>query len=98
MKRPDAERAVVREGLAAMGYVEHPVEAGELLLQYARKGGGVLGVAGLIFIGYGLFGAAIFRFLGFGLLLAGFGLFAGAEFAPVVKARLWPSGGEETAV
>lgn len=93
----EAERVVVREGLTALGYVERPIEPGDVLLQYARKGGSVLGFAGLILVGYGLFGAASFRFLGFGLLLAGFGLISGAEFAPVVKSRLVPDSVEEAA-
>ena len=84
----DAERAVVREGLTALGYVDEPVDPGEIALSYARKSGSVLGFVGLIMIGYGLFGTAIFRFVGFGLILAGFGLIAGAEFAPMVKDRL----------
>lgn len=93
----EAERVVVREGLTALGYVERPIEPGDVLLRYARKSGSVLGFVGLILVGYGLFGAASFRFLGFGLLLAGFGLISGAEFAPVVKSRLVPDGVEEAA-
>jgi hypothetical protein len=87
IQETDAERIVVRNGLAAMGYVETPTAPSEQLLTYARRGGNVLGLVGLIFIGYGLFGAAAFRFIGFGLVLAGFGMIAGAEFGPAVKAR-----------
>lgn len=83
----DAERIVVREGLAAMGYVEVPVRIEDQLLTYARRGGSVLGFVGLILIGYGLFSSATFRLVGFGLVVAGFGLIAGAEFAPALKAR-----------
>lgn len=93
----EAERVVVREGLASLGYVEKPVEMADVLLRYARMGGSVLGFVGLILIGYGLFGPASFRFIGFGLLLAGFGLIAGAEFAPVVKERIAPQPSEEAA-
>lgn len=93
----EAERVVVREGLAALGYVSQPVEPAEVLLKYARKSGSVLGFVGLILIGYGLFGPAVFRFTGFGLVLSGFGLISGAEFAPAVKARLRANGPEEAA-
>lgn len=88
----DAERAVVREGLVGLGYVTDgrtdAEKHSQQLLRYARLGGSVLGFVGLILIGYGLFGAAAFRFTGFGLLLAGFGLIAGSEFAPIVRAKL----------
>jgi hypothetical protein len=68
----EAERVVVREGLASLGYVEKPSEDSELLLYYVRRIGLVLGFVGLILVGYGIFGPRVFSVIGFGLVLAGF--------------------------
>jgi len=92
----DAERAVVRAGLKRLGYVDEEDSPGSYLRR-VRKSGMTLGTVGLIAIGYGLFGAASFRFIGFGLILAGFGLIASAEFAPVISDRLAELVGGETA-
>lgn len=82
----EAERAVVRAGLEQLGYIEEDSE--ESYLRRVRKSGMTLGTVGLIAIGYGLFGSASFRFIGFGLILSGFALIASAEFAPVIGDRL----------
>lgn len=84
----EAERVVVREGLASLGYIEKPTDAGEMLLHYARKIGSLLGLVGLILIGYGIFGVPMARFVGFGLVLSGVAAMAGAEFAPVIKEKV----------
>lgn len=82
----EAERAVVRAGLEQLGYIEENSQ--ESYLRRVRKSGMTLGTVGLIAIGYGLFGSASFRFIGFGLILSGFALIASAEFAPVIGDRL----------
>jgi len=84
----DAERVVVREGLASLGYLEEPTDPAGLLVDYANKSGMTLGLAGLILIGWGLLGAPLFRFLGFGLVLLGFALIGGAEYGVQIGDRL----------
>lgn len=83
----DAERAVVRAGLKQLGYIDDKdeMDSRENYLHRVRTSGMTLGTVGLIAIGYGLFGAASFRFIGFGLILSGFALIAGAEFAPAIS-------------
>lgn len=83
----DAERAVVRAGLKQLGYIDEE-DSSESYLRRVRKSGMTLGTVGLIAIGYGLFGAASFRFIGFGLILSGFALIASAEFAPVINDKI----------
>jgi len=97
IKETDAERAVVRAGLQRLGYLDEPVDPQERFLSIARKSGNLLGLVGLIVIGYGLFGSFAFRLLGFGLLLVGFGTIAGAEFGPAVQARVFDDAGGEPA-
>ena len=87
IKETDAERAVVRAGLKQFGYVEEQ-NSEEGYLHRVRKSGMTLGTVGLITIGYGLFGAPSFRYIGFGLILSGFALIAGAEFAPAISDKL----------
>lgn len=69
---PDAERKLIKEGLASMGYVNKPHESFELLLYYLRRIGLVLGIVGLILIGYGIFGPRQWSFAGYALVLTGF--------------------------
>lgn len=84
----EAERVLVREGLASLGYIDRPIDAEELLLYYARRIGTVLGFVGLILVGYGIFGSAAFRYMGFGLLLVGFAGIAASEMAPMLSDRI----------
>lgn len=72
LKRTEAERLVVEEGLESLGYVERPTQAHELLLWYVRRIGLILGFAGLILLGYGIFGPRTYSFMGFGITLSGF--------------------------
>lgn len=72
MTTADAERMAVKEGLQAMGYVERPTDAADLFRWYLRQMGFILGLGGLISMGYGVFGERLFSIIGFGLLLAGF--------------------------
>lgn len=68
----EAERALIKEGLAAEGYLERPTDRAELFLWYVRRIGLILGFVGLISIGYGVFGSRLFSIIGFGLTLGGF--------------------------
>jgi len=86
LDRTEAERRLVREGLVRLGYREDEQHPEDLLVEYARKIGSVLGLSGLIMLGYGIFGFAAFRWIGFGLVMAGFALIAGGEFGPAAKA------------
>lgn len=85
IKDADAEREVVRAGLEKLGRIEETHDPGSGFLQRARQSGMLLGFVGVTVIGYGLFGSAAFRYIGFGLVLSGFALIAGAEFAPRVN-------------
>jgi len=80
----DAEREIIKQGLAANGYLETPTTPTELLTHYTRITGNILGFVGLIMIGYGIFGATLFSYIGFGLVLTGFSAIAGTEFGPAL--------------
>lgn len=80
MDEPDAQRKIIEEGLASLGYVDRPTARHELLLWYARKIGLLLGFVGLILIGYGIFGARLFSIVGFAVLLSGFVFLSTEEF------------------
>lgn len=69
---PEAERIVVKEGLASLGFIERPTDAHDLFLWYARRMGLTLGFTGLVCMGYGVFAPRIWSVIGFGLLLTGF--------------------------
>lgn len=83
----EAERVVFREGLESMGYVERPTAPHELFLWYVRRIGLVLGLVGLISIGYGIFGSRLFSLIGFGLTLIGFLLVAVADALETLTER-----------
>lgn len=74
----EVEREVVREGLAAMGYVSRPTNGLDLFEWYLRRIGLVLGVVGIIMMGFGVFWPRIYSLLGFSLLIGGF-LFVALE-------------------
>lgn len=74
--RAEAERKVIEEGFAALGYIDRPTKPHELLLWYVRRIGLVLGFVGLILMGYGVFGPRLFSLIGFGITLSGFLLVA----------------------
>jgi len=88
MERPDAERRLVREGLTRLGYKDDDENPEDVLAEYARKIGSVLGLVGIVMLGYGVFGLPEFRYIGYGLVLSGFGLIAGSEFGPALRDRL----------
>lgn len=94
IRTTDAERVVVRAGLEKIGYLEESADRAMIFQDYARKIGTVLGFVGLTVIGYGIFGIRAFQYMGFGLVLAGFGLIAGAEFAPSVSDKIDSRGGQ----
>lgn len=71
-EQTEAERYVVKEGLESLGYEDRPTDAAELLLYYLRRIGLMLGLVGLIMMGYGVFGPRSWGIIGFGLLLGGF--------------------------
>lgn len=68
----EAERFVVKHGLEALGYEQRPTEASEVMLFYLRQIGLLLGLVGLICIGFGVFWPRVWSIIGFGLLLGGF--------------------------
>lgn len=71
-QQTEAERYVVKEGLESLGYIDRPEDAAKLMLYYLRQIGLLLGLVGLICMGYGAFGPRSWSVIGFGLLLAGF--------------------------
>lgn len=74
--RADAERKVIDKGLEALGFIDRPTEAHELLLWHVHRIGLVLGFAGLVMVGYGVFGPRTFSLVGYGVTLGGFLLVA----------------------
>lgn len=68
----EAERIVVKEGLASLGFIERPTDGHELFLWYTRRMGLTLGFTGLVCMGYGVFAPRIWSVIGFGLLVTGF--------------------------
>jgi hypothetical protein len=77
--RAEAERVVLKEGLATLGYIERPTEAHVRLLWYVRRVGMLLGFVGLAAMGYGVFASRASSVIGFGLTMGAFLLVAVAE-------------------
>lgn len=93
---PEAERELVQEGLESYGYLDRPTDPAELLLWYLRRIGLLLGLVGLIMIGYGVFGPRSWGVIGFGLLLGGFLFVALEEGIRTYEARAAPNPVPET--
>lgn len=85
--RTEAERKVFEAGLEALGYVERPRDAATLFLWYARQIGYVLGLVGLILIGYGIFWGQLVQVIGLGLLILAFPMIAAWDVLPRLTDR-----------